>query len=207
MLFSDWFAGAEPAGVHGAGDGPVVVEGPDHAVSLLRPAGSDGPWVVAGPRTTARYHPRRTGPVCARLRLRPGRAAMLLGRPLSGLVDREVRLDRPLSVPVDRAGPSADPVEAAAALLAEGLPVHAVARRLHLSERHLRTLFTRGTGLTPTAFVRIDRVRSVLGGAGHPGYYDQSHLIGEFRRVMGVPPGAYAKGHRPATTACPAPPG
>lgn len=179
------------------------MEAPDHAAALLRPVGADGPWVLAGPRTKARYHARRPGPLCVRLRLRPGMAADLLGRPLTGLADREVVLNGP---PPDGSTDRNRLVDQAASLLAAGEPVYAVARRLHVSERHLRTLFTRATGLTPTAFVRIDRVRSVLAGRGDAGYYDQSHLIAEFRRVMGVPPGAYAKGHRPALSPCPPPP-
>ena len=195
-----WLAGIELVGVPGPGP---IVHGPDHAASLLRPAGAGGPWVLAGPRTTARYHARRPGPLCVRLRLRPGAAADLLGRPLTGLADREVTVGGPLT---EGRADRNRLVDDAVSLLSVGEPVHAVARRLHVSERHLRTLVTRATGLTPTAFVRIDRVRSVLTGAGHAGYYDQSHLIAEFRRVMGVPPGAYAKGHRPPLSPCPPPP-
>ena len=42
--------------------------------------------------------------------------------------------------------------------------------------RHLCTVFTAATGLTPTAFVRIDRVRTVLArpGPGSARFYDQS---------------------------------
>jgi len=179
----------------------VVVEPPDPAFVLFRPSGSGGPAVLRGPRTTARYHPRGPGPVCDGLRLEPGRAAGLLDRPLRDLVDREVLLGDP---PAFREHRYADLVRRAATLLADGEPVYGVARRLHVSERHLRTVFTAATGLTPTAFVRVDRVRTVLArpGPGSARYYDQSHLIAEFRRVMGVPPGAYARGHLPPPAPC-----
>jgi AraC-like DNA-binding protein len=195
--------------------GPVVLMAPDHAFALLRSVDGDGPMVIRGPRTVARYHADGPGPRCAELRLRPGQAAGLLGgRPLRELIDREVAVpepDRPLPPPsglIDRAVTLLTDglIDRAVTLLTGGEPVHAVARRLHVSERHLRTLFTAATGLTPTAYVRLDRVRSVLAEPGWARYYDQSHMIGEFRRVMGVPPGAYAKGRRPPAVPCPSPP-
>ena len=86
-------------------------------------------------------------------------------------------------------------------------PVGAIARRLAISERQFRTVFTDGVGMSPKRFVRIDRVRTVLAGvrgerwsqlAVRAGYYDQSHMTAEFRKIMGVPPGAYAAGRLPA---------
>ncbi len=46
-------------------------------------------------------------------------------------------------------------------------PLPAIARRLAVSERHLRDLFTDGIGLPPKRFARIDRVRRVIA-AAHP---------------------------------------
>jgi AraC-like DNA-binding protein len=86
-----------------------------------------------------------------------------------------------------------------------------IARSLRISERHLRNLFALGVGISPKHFARIDRVRSVLNHAkrGHwaqlaarAGYYDQSHMTGEFRRMMGVPPTAFIAGHLPAARPC-----
>ncbi|MEV4639442.1 helix-turn-helix domain-containing protein [Actinoplanes sp. NPDC049548] len=89
-------------------------------------------------------------------------------------------------------------------------PVHRVARRLNVSERHLRTMFVDGVGLTPSQFVRLDRVRAVLArirqklpeAAGGAGYYDQSHMTAEFHRVMGTTPHAFTRRRWPTTEAC-----
>ena len=88
--------------------------------------------------------------------------------------------------------------------------VRLLARNLHVSERHLRNIFADTLGLSPSQFVRLDRVRSVFARLGDPlpelatraGYYDQSHMAADFRRVMGVPPGAFRAGHWPATDSC-----
>ncbi|MEV4628782.1 helix-turn-helix domain-containing protein [Micromonospora sp. NPDC049523] len=89
-------------------------------------------------------------------------------------------------------------------------PVSLVARRLNISERHLRTVFVDGVGLTPSQFVRIDRVRLVLARIGQKlpelatdaGYYDQSHMGANFRGVMGATPHAFAVRRWPAVEAC-----
>ncbi|MFI1463172.1 helix-turn-helix domain-containing protein [Nocardia carnea] len=86
-----------------------------------------------------------------------------------------------------------------------------LSRSLGISERHLRTVFTTEIGLSPKLFARLLRVRRVAdlvrdGGlarlAGAAGYYDQAHMTTEFRRVMGVPPGAYAAGRFPPPRVC-----
>lgn len=124
---------------------------------------------------------------------------------------------RPAAAPGD---PQRDELlrEATALLSADAGPrpgdVAAAARRLHISERHLRNLFADGVGLSPKHFARIDRVRTVLAHArvlpwadlaAAAGYYDQSHLTGEFRRLMGVPPAAFSRGELPAAAPCSAP--
>jgi AraC-like DNA-binding protein len=91
--------------------------------------------------------------------------------------------------------------------------VPAIARRLAISERHLRNLFSDCIGLSPKHFERISRVRGVLargrGGtsrwaqlAATAGYYDQSHMTAEFRTMMGVPPAAFFAGHLPPFQPC-----
>ncbi|MER7482483.1 AraC family transcriptional regulator [Streptomyces sp. NPDC126510] len=159
-----------------------------------------------------------------RVRMRPGRARALLGRPLRGLADRALPLHEVPGLDVDQL--AADPIAALekaladrpeppgrlgeAARLLAGAGVATTAARLHMSERRLHTLFTDGTGLSPKHFARIDRVRNVLaaeagrwsGIAARAGYYDQSHMTAEFRHFMGVPPAAFLAGRRPAPTQC-----
>lgn len=93
-------------------------------------------------------------------------------------------------------------------------PLPAVARRLAVSERHLRDLFADGVGLPPKRYERIARLRQVLAGgangtgrrwgqlAAATGYYDQSHMTAEFRTLMGVTPTAYFSGRLPAPQPC-----
>jgi AraC-like DNA-binding protein len=108
----------------------------------------------------------------------------------------------------------ADLLDAAVAALSAGpgsprLP--AVAAELGVSERHLRALFTGGAGLSPRRFTRVDRVRRVLAGAGQhrwarlahdSGYYDQAHMITDFRALMSVSPGAWLAGRLPPPQSC-----
>ncbi|MFI6791452.1 helix-turn-helix domain-containing protein [Nonomuraea sp. NPDC050383] len=91
-------------------------------------------------------------------------------------------------------------------------PIPAIARRLAISERHLRDAFRDGVGLPPKRFERIERVRHVLTHGRRPkrwsqlavtaGYYDQSHMTAEFRTLMGVTPTAYFTGRLPALQPC-----
>ena len=86
-----------------------------------------------------------------------------------------------------------------------------VAERVGVGERYLRSLFAREIGLSPKQFARVSRVRAVLAMAGRrqwatvaeeAGFFDQAHMIGDFREVMGVPPAAFLAGKRPAVTPC-----
>jgi AraC-like DNA-binding protein len=76
-----------------------------------------------------------------------------------------------------------------------------------VSERYLRRVLTQGVGISPKHFARISRVRKVLGRPGswsavaaEAGYFDQSHLVAEFRSIMRVTPGAFEAGRVPVTT-------
>lgn len=99
-----------------------------------------------------------------------------------------------------------DPRTATALAAADRL-VHAnvnqVALDLGVSERHLRRLFHDVLGLGPKAFARLARFQRALvaartdtraswaGVAVAAGYYDQAHLIAEFRAIAGVTPRAF----------------
>ncbi|MGO1054359.1 helix-turn-helix domain-containing protein [Crossiella sp. CA198] len=90
--------------------------------------------------------------------------------------------------------------------------VRATALRLHVSERHLRNVFSDAVGLSPNRFARIDRVRAALSAAdtglrwasiaSAAGFYDRAHLTAEFRALMGVSPGAFRAGRLPAAGQC-----
>ncbi|MCL9758750.1 helix-turn-helix domain-containing protein [Frankia sp. AiPa1] len=96
-------------------------------------------------------------------------------------------------------------------LTSPGPRVQPTARRLKVSERHLRSLFTDAVGIPPKHVARIARTRHVLAGASHQslarlaaeaGYYDQSHMTAEFRRMMGTSPRAFVAGQLPAAAPC-----
>ncbi|GAA0464580.1 hypothetical protein Ade02nite_31600 [Paractinoplanes deccanensis] len=187
--------------------------------------------IVTGPRTRGRYHPARPSTVCVRVPLLPGQARAVLGVSASDLVDRAVRLtdlwgeagrrltgdvaaagDPGAVLAAALAGPGGDPaLTVAMRALAESAPIDEAAGRAGVSERYLRTLFAREVGLSPKHFARISRVRRVLAMAGRErwatvaaraGYFDQAHMIGDFRRLMGVTPGAYLSGRLPPVTPC-----
>ncbi|MEU5088490.1 helix-turn-helix domain-containing protein [Streptomyces sp. NPDC021356] len=197
---------------------------------------------VVGPRSRASYHPGKELPMCIRARLRPGAARSVFGAPVSELRDQAVpltelwgeraaRLEQRLNeltgldsvlrgiedtllTCVHRDADPRDLLlrEAVASLSTPGERVAALARRLSVSERHLRDLFTGHVGLTPKRFARIQRIRTVLAGVGSApwaalavdtGYYDQSHLTADFRTLMGLSPTAFHAGRLPTPTPCP----
>ncbi|MFY1824525.1 helix-turn-helix transcriptional regulator [Myxococcus fulvus] len=88
---------------------------------------------------------------------------------------------------------------AAAERLASGT-VNDVAGDIGVSERHLRRVFREAVGVGPKAFARVVRFHRALRAAledehAHwadiatdAGYYDQAHLIAEFRAFTGLTP-------------------
>jgi AraC-like DNA-binding protein len=93
-----------------------------------------------------------------------------------------------------------------------GAHVSAVAADLGVSERHLRRVFREAVGVSPKAFTRLTRFHRALRAAredGHAswasiaaaaGYYDQAHLIAEFRAIAGAPPRAFLNELRAASS-------
>jgi AraC-like DNA-binding protein len=83
-----------------------------------------------------------------------------------------------------------------------GANVKAVAVDLGVSERHLRRVFREAVGVSPKAFAKLTRFHRALRAAHEDGranwssiaaatgYYDQAHLIAEFRAITGVTPRA-----------------
>ncbi|TDD60466.1 AraC family transcriptional regulator [Kribbella antibiotica] len=215
--------------------GQVVLEGPDHAVTLalrLDEGFSADALVVMGARTRAVYHAAAPGRSWLKLRLKTEAVQGLLGGAASELVDQAVplaavtgdRVARRLmaegpqtllaALSVDARTDRTTLVRRATRMLANGMKVAEVAQRVHLSERQLRTVFVGTLGISPKQFARIYRVRTVIDRAEQQplaqvaleaGYYDQAHLTAEFKIFRGVPPAAFAQGKMPAATACQSP--
>lgn len=80
------------------------------------------------------------------------------------------------------------------------LSIPAVARIANLSAQHLERQFQARVGISPKRFLRIVRLRRILPAlkvkaepdwadlAAAEGFYDQAHLIHEFRHLAGVTP-------------------
>jgi AraC-like DNA-binding protein len=86
-----------------------------------------------------------------------------------------------------------------------GLTLADAAAELGASETHLVRAFTREHGIAPHQYLtgrRLDLARHLLL-AGRPaaevaadaGFYDQAHLTRHFTRLLGVPPGVFARGN------------
>jgi AraC-like DNA-binding protein len=90
-----------------------------------------------------------------------------------------------------------------------GVEIGALADELGYSQKHLISRFNEELGLPPkllARLVRFDRVIQVLksGGGGswaslalQHGYYDQAHLIRDFRQFTGSPPGEFLRRQLP----------
>jgi AraC-like DNA-binding protein len=116
------------------------------------------------------------------------------------------RLSRAIAVRADRAFESASARLARRAVrLLEGdeVRVEDIAKRLGVTARHLRRAFTESVGIGPKDFARAARLQRALRSlatspdwvriAADAGYYDQSHLIADFRDLVGLTPGAFLK--------------
>jgi AraC-like DNA-binding protein len=80
--------------------------------------------------------------------------------------------------------------------------VSTVAERVGVSERHLRRMFQNAVGLSPKAYLRVRRLRRALAHARKSaaqswtriavdaGYFDQAHMVAEFRDLTGCSPTA-----------------
>jgi AraC-like DNA-binding protein len=85
----------------------------------------------------------------------------------------------------------------------EGISLAEAAAALHAHPAHLVRTFSAAFGMAPHRYLtsrRVDHARALLL-AGMParevaaaaGFYDQPHLSRHFTRIVGVPPGAYAR--------------
>ena len=91
-------------------------------------------------------------------------------------------------------------VDRAVALLAAGRSVDEVAHEVNLSRQHLRRRFLRQVGVAPKTLARVIRFQRLVASirrdanlswaaaAADTGYFDQSHLIADFRDFAGTTP-------------------
>jgi AraC-like DNA-binding protein len=85
----------------------------------------------------------------------------------------------------------------------EDVRVDGLAERLGVTTRHLHRAFVENIGVGPKEFARSVRLQRALRLAAtsrdwgriaiDAGYYDQSHLIADFRDLVGLTPGAFLK--------------
>jgi AraC-like DNA-binding protein len=84
--------------------------------------------------------------------------------------------------------------------------VESVAEVLGVTGRHLRRAFNESVGIGPKEFARTVRLQRAVTGATtsndwariavEAGYYDQSHLIADFRELVGLTPGDFVRARR-----------
>ncbi len=88
------------------------------------------------------------------------------------------------------------------------LRVDDLCNELGISRKHLNNIYKVATGLSPKRFARLTRFRSVVDrirGPAEPwvsiaadkGYFDQAHLIRDFRQFAGETPSAFLKSRGP----------
>jgi AraC-like DNA-binding protein len=116
------------------------------------------------------------------------------------LLSRVVRAE-----PVPQRTPSGRPapmIEHATAALSSGAAVRDVADWAGLTSSTFNRRFRAAVGLSPKPFARVQRLQRLLRSvdpcdadwataAADTGYFDQPHLINEFRALAGVTPGEY----------------
>jgi AraC-like DNA-binding protein len=97
---------------------------------------------------------------------------------------------------------------AVAAIERGGRRIDRIADGLGVHPRRLERLFRREVGIAPKLLARIVRFQGVLKGSGdwaavaqECGYYDQAHLIRDFREFAGEPPAAYFARRHPMSDA------
>jgi AraC-like DNA-binding protein len=175
---------------------------------------------VVGPMTTFRDHTLDAGEQLLGVRFRPGRWTGALGVPADRIVDTVLPLEdvwgsrakkfldgedfaRTLEAALPRPAPE-DPVDRALAYLervAGSASVEDLADQAGMSERQFRRVCLERTGLTPKLLARVLRFRhaaarvhaaqSAVALALDCGYYDQAHLIRDFREFAGRTPGGH----------------
>jgi AraC-like DNA-binding protein len=175
-----------------------------------------GEGMAVGTMTRPRTVSAAAGSEFLGVRFRPGRAAAFLRLPLAEITDARVPIGElwkgaPAienvtmleSALLRRLSPDRDArVDAAVERIVAGAErIDEIAREIGISRQHLARQFLHHVGVSPKTFARVMRFRRVLGSlsgeadwadvAAAHGYYDQSHLIADFRELAGATPGAF----------------
>ncbi|HYO76717.1 MAG TPA: helix-turn-helix transcriptional regulator [Thermoanaerobaculia bacterium] len=186
---------------------------------------SDGENDVVGTMTRPLLMPGNHTSEYLGVRFRPGCAAAFLRIPLSEITDARVPLadvwknwDGRIDVPsleaelLRRLAPDRDRrVMAAVARLVQSagaLRIDELANEIGISRQHLARQFLQQVGVSPKTLARVLRFRRVVASlerapevewadaALQHGYYDQSHLIADFRELAGTTPNAFLFSNR-----------
>lgn len=190
---------------------------PDGCADLLFDL-TDGEGAAVGTMTRPLVLPPGDAHDFFGVRFRPGRAAAFLRIPLAEITDARVplheiwrdfghgrvpdlaQLEREL---LRRLDPDRDGrVDAAVQQIIDGADrIETIAHDIGISRQHLARQFLHHVGVSPKTFARVMRFRRMLDSidgdadwadvAARHGYYDQSHLIGEFRELAGTTPASF----------------
>ena len=193
LFRASWVSGQQPQ--------PIVIEqaGGYHLAGIrFRPGGAFPLFRCSQAELTGRVVEladlwgREAGAVRAQLGDAPNGAALL--RRLERWLARRYR---------DASGSDERVAFAAAALQRGGTGVGRIAELANISAKHLVQQFTRQVGLAPKYFGRVQRLQRTIRAIGQRpavdwteialagGFYDQAHLINEFRDLTGLTPGDY----------------
>jgi AraC-like DNA-binding protein len=117
------------------------------------------------------------------------RASLITGALTRRLAQGRARPAREILAAVDRIAASRG-----------NIAITSIAPSLGVTRQHLARAFRRDVGITPKVFARVVRLRHLLDrlanksqvdwstAALDAGYYDQSHLVDEFRELTGLTP-------------------
>jgi AraC-like DNA-binding protein len=180
---------------------------------------NEGAGTVVGTMTRPLVLPPSTPSRFFGVRFHPGRAAAFLRMPLAEITDARVPLGdvwtqwngRIELVALEaellrRLDPERDRrVDAAITQIVSSgglVRVDELAREIGISRQHLARQFQQHVGVSPKTFARVIRFRRLLQTlpkhdtdwadlAARHGYYDQSHLIADFRELAGTTPNAF----------------
>ena len=88
------------------------------------------------------------------------------------------------------------------------IQINELCKRLNVSRKHLNTLYQSAVGVSPKMFARIERFRGVMDHLDYAdstwakiatdrGFFDQSHMISDFKRFAGETPESFLANRAP----------